>query len=83
VGANRNDGTLRLQVFNGWHGGTDASIIRDSFSVERNIHITADKNLFSLKVSLSEILNGFLGIELKVESGRTNTGNTEGTCVLK
>ena len=53
VRADGDDGTLSFQVFNGGDGGADTSIISDFLSIKGNVDITSDKDLLSLKFSIT------------------------------
>lgn len=77
VGADGDDGTLSLQVFDGWDGGADTGIISDGLSVKRNVDIATDQNLLSLQFFIGEVLDGLLSIKndgavADTESYRTN-----------
>mmetsp|Transcript_22941 Transcript_22941/g.35087 ORF Transcript_22941/g.35087 Transcript_22941/m.35087 type:complete len:448 (-) Transcript_22941:110-1453(-) len=77
VGADRDDGTLALQVFNGWDRGSDTGIIGDGLSVEWNVNITTDQHLLSLEFFLAEVFDRLLGIQFEEGNRRGSTDNSE------
>jgi hypothetical protein len=79
VGANGDDGTLRLQVLDGRNGGADTGVIGDGLSVKRNVDITTDEDLLSLEFTVGEVLDGLLDFKLSVESSR-GSSHSEGVC---
>mmetsp|Transcript_32907 Transcript_32907/g.48726 ORF Transcript_32907/g.48726 Transcript_32907/m.48726 type:complete len:207 (+) Transcript_32907:922-1542(+) len=68
--ADRNDGALALEVFNGGDGGSDTGVVGDFLSVKRDVDITSDQDLLSLEVTLGEILDRLLGFKLEEGKGR-------------
>ena len=81
VRADRDDGSLSLQVFDSGDGGSDTGVVGDGLSVKRNVNITSDQNLLSLKVGLGKILNGFLSLEF--EDRRSSSSDAKGVCCIQ
>ena len=81
VGADGDDGTLALEELNGGDRRADTGVIRDGLSVKGDVHVATDEDLLALELGLGEVLNGLLGLKLKVES--TGRGaDSEGGCVV-
>jgi len=66
VGADGDDGTLRLEVLDGGDGGTDAGVVGDLLAVEGDVDVATDKDLLALEITVGEVLDGLLGLELEV-----------------
>jgi hypothetical protein len=66
MGADRDDGTLRLEVLDGGDGGTDAGVVGDLLAVEGDVDVATDKDLLALEITVGEVLDGLLGLELEV-----------------
>jgi hypothetical protein len=45
MGGNGNAGTVIKEILDGWDRSTDAGVIGDLLAVQRNVEVTADKNL--------------------------------------
>ena len=77
--ADSDDGSLAHQVFNGGDRHADTGIIGDLLSIKRNVDITSNQNLLSLKIFVLKVLDGGLLGQLKLggREGR-NRANTEG-----
>ena len=67
--ANGDDGSFSLQVFDSWDGGTDTCIVGNFLAVKRNVDITSDQDLLSLKLSFSEVFDGLLSLKFCGRSG--------------
>ena len=81
MGADGDDGTLALEELNGGDRRADTGVIRDGLSVKGDVHVATDEDLLALELGLGEVLNGLLGLKLKVES--TGRGaDSEGGCVV-
>jgi len=74
VGADSDNGTLALQVFNGGDGGTDTGVIGDGLAVKGYVDVTSDQDLLALELVLGEVLDGFLGLKFEVEGGGSREG---------
>ena len=66
VGADGDDGALGLEVLDGGDGGTDAGVIGDLLAVKGDVDVATDKDLLALELIVGEVLDGLLGLELKV-----------------
>ncbi len=75
VGADSDDGTLRLQVLDGRDTGSDTGIVGDGLSVKRNVDIATNQDLLSLELVIGEIFDGLLGFEGGVESSESACNN--------
>jgi len=69
MGADSDDGTLGLQVFNGGDRHADTGIIGDFPSIQRNVDIASDQDFLSLKFGIRKVFDGLLGFKLEVKSG--------------
>ena len=68
MGAYSYDASLGYEVLNGGDGRTDTGIVSDGLSVKGNVNIATYKNSLSLKLVISEVSNGLLGLELDLSS---------------
>mmetsp|Transcript_10810 Transcript_10810/g.20813 ORF Transcript_10810/g.20813 Transcript_10810/m.20813 type:complete len:203 (-) Transcript_10810:18-626(-) len=71
VRADRDNGTLALQVFDSGNRRADTGVVGDLLTVEGDIQVATNKNTLSLKVGVRQVFDGSLGIQLH--------GNREGT----
>lgn len=74
--ADGDDGTLALQVFDSGDGRTDTGIVGDLLSVKGNVNIATDQDPLSLKVGITEVRDGLLGLELE-DGGCGDIADTE------
>ena len=82
VRADRDDGSLALQVFNSGDGRADTGIISDGLSVKGDVQVATNKDFLSLKFGFSEVFNRLLGFKFEDRRGG-DRADTESGCWAK